>query len=535
VRFAATVGALLLLSASAAAQPQMPDPRQMSGMARPQQGDPAGQLTVRVVQGKMTVDQFGNSNTKFPPAHPVHLIAVGADGSVAKTTLLLDDNGRAVFKGLATDGTYAYYAATLLPRGEVQDRVLTTEPVGMPPQVGMRLMLAGLDPTSTEPAVDDSADPRIPKRPPGEVLVEIRGAARNINEVRLVEVGSGNATKVEPQTLQDAKVARFLNVPGGNDRVYVAQVVHEGRVYRSLPVQLNSTDGAVASIFVYPTLLMQFHSGAEIDDDKLWFQIQFTLANGTGAPLDPGDDGILIPLPRGFLGASVDEASGMRVKVLKGQGFVWNGPFPPGQRTFVGQFALPADGGRAELVMDMPFGLIDSQVSLRSNAGVVNALKRCLERGQSQEVCTAIEGGKVVETSQAGPMRFSTLEGGITFLVIPRINVAMGQQLRITFSGLPMPPSWWRPARLVAGIAVLLFLLLGATGAVLHVRHTSAARDVKLDELMLQRHKLFDQLVKLETRHRDGKLPDGAFQQQRADLKSKLIKIANQVRARKAA
>ncbi len=529
MRLAITVGALLLLTANAAAQqPQMPDPRQMSGMVRSQEGDPAGQLTVRIIQGRISVDQFGNSNNAFPPDHAVHLIAVGADGSVAKTTLQVDANGRAVFKGLATDGTYAYYAATLLPRGDVQDRVVTTEPISMPPQVGMRVMLAGLDPSSTEPAVDDLADPRVPKRPPGEVLVEVRGTARNINEVRLIEVGSGNATRIEPQTLEDAKVARFVNVPGGNDKVYVAQVVHQGSVYRSMPLQLNSTDGTFASIFVYPTLLMQFHSGAEIDDDKLWFQIQFTLANGTGAPLDPGDDGISIPLPRGFIGASVDEQSSARIKVVNGQGFVWRGPFPLGQRSFVGQFAIPADDGVAELVMDMPFGAIDSQVSLRSNAGVKRALEKCLSDGMTMQVCSAIEGGKVVQTGQAGPLRFSTLEGGVTFLVIPRINVPMGDQLRITFSGLPMPPGWWRPAGIVAGIGVLLFLLLGTAGAFVHVRR-AASRDGRIDELMLQRHTLFDRLVKLEKSHRDGKIPDDKFHKQRADLKSKLVKIAGEV------
>ena len=532
MRALVAVAACCALAAPALAQPQMPDPRQMSGIARPQQGDAAGTLTVRVLQGRMEVDAFGNAQTKFPPGQVVHLIAVGSDGTVALDSKPVDAGGRAVFTGLATDGTRAYYAATLLARGEVDDRLVTSEPIAMPPQVGMRVMLAGLDPASTDPPVDDLGDPRVPARPEGEVIVEVRGALAQVSDVRLVDIATRQAMTSGAQARAEAKVARFTGVPGGNDKVFVAEVIADGHVYRSKPIQLGRGVGAFAAVFVYPKLLMQFHSGAEVDDDKLWFQVQFTLANGTGAPYLPDGDGIMIPLPRGFVGASVGEQDQMRIKVISGEGFLWRGAFPPGQRAFVAQFAIPIDGGVAELDMPMPYGALESQISLRTNVGVMERLRRCVARGQDRKVCDAVESGRVVETEQSGPMRFAELDGGTTFLVVPIPRVSPGDRLRVKFVGLPSPPGWYFPASVLAGVAVVLFAMLAAVGMFMRRRQLAAASEsARIDHLTIESDKLFDRLVKLEHTRAVGKVPDAAYDKQRAELKSKLVDLQRQIRS----
>ncbi|RMH43874.1 MAG: hypothetical protein D6689_03875 [Deltaproteobacteria bacterium] len=525
----AAIGAVAATAGTARAQPQMPNPRVMSGMARPEPNDPPGRLTARVVQGGFAVDQFGNSQSKFPPGHIVHLVAVGADGKVSLQSLPVDENGRAVFQGLATDGSRAYFLTTLLPRGDIDDHVGTREPIGMPPKVGMRVLLAGPEPDASDPPVDDLSPEGLPPVPAGQVVVEVRGMVDAAHSVRLVDLTTGGAVTAALEPLQDAKVARFTGVAGGNDKVYIAEVVAGGRVYRSQPIQVGRGRGGFGSVFVYPSLLMQMHAGAEVDDDRLWFQVQFVLANGTGAPYLPGDEGIVIPLPRGFVAASVDEQNQMRVKVDKQRGLVWRGAFPPGQRAFVAQFAIPIEDGRADFVLPLPFGAIDSQISLRANAGVVKRLERCRKRGQDPRVCDGIEAGKLVESDQIGPARFSTLaDSGTTFLVMPGINVRAGGTLRIAFKGLPQPPRMWRYAGAAAAAIATIFIALGIATAMRSAG--DRARDTRRDELVIERDDLLRKLVALEKDHLAGRVADDRYDQRRSALKRRLSEVVAELR-----
>ena len=121
------VACLLVPLASAQEAPSMgggmPDPRQMSGKPRPDQAVPAGTITVRVIRGDMGL--------LASPGTPVHLVATGADGKTTVRTEPVNAQGRAEFKGLATDGSVVYYALTLLDG----DR-LFSEQVVLPPKIG---------------------------------------------------------------------------------------------------------------------------------------------------------------------------------------------------------------------------------------------------------------------------------------------------------------------------------------------------------------------------------------------------------------
>jgi hypothetical protein len=133
----------------------MKNPRQISGQARPEQGDPPRQLTVRLVQGPMRRrEDIGDIVSDFPKDAVVHLVAVDKKGVPSIQSQTVDAGGRAVFDGLVADGSVSYYALALLPREGAVDRV-ESRPLMMPPEVGMRMILAGHGITSGKAPADD--------------------------------------------------------------------------------------------------------------------------------------------------------------------------------------------------------------------------------------------------------------------------------------------------------------------------------------------------------------------------------------------
>ena len=94
----------------------MRDPRQLSGVARGEQNDPAGQLTVRAVQGALQRSEFGDIRGQFPRGAPIHLVGIGVGGKLTHAVTKLDDGGRVVFPGLATNFSQSYFVLALFPR-----------------------------------------------------------------------------------------------------------------------------------------------------------------------------------------------------------------------------------------------------------------------------------------------------------------------------------------------------------------------------------------------------------------------------------
>jgi hypothetical protein len=333
-----------------------------------------------------------------------------------------------------------------------------------------------------------------------------------VSEIRVRQVGNpaiGGAAA--PEALDQGLVARVVDLPTGGDGVFIAETEVDGRVYRSEPVQLTADRGAFASIFVYPRLLLSFHAGAELDDDKLWFQIQFTIGNGTGAPFDPGPDGLVIPLPEGFIGASVREQDATRIKVDKDVGFVWRSAFPPGQRSFVGSFAVPVDDGRADISMPMPYGAIDSQISFLALSGMQ------------------------VRSRQGNPPRLRELDGGAKFNVLSGLAIQAGDRLEVSVEGLPQPPAWQAVAEAAVGIFVLAMIALGVVGVFAGRWRGggAASADVAdLQGLVLRRERLYERLVRLEKQHRGGRVPDDRFARERAALTDELAQVIGEIRGR---
>jgi len=172
--------------------PGMPQPRQISGHGRPESADPAGLLTIR-----LTYDDF--TDTKPPADHPVLLVGYKADETVQVLRTKTDAAGRAEFRGLDVSGSTAYFAMTLMPRGDATDR-LVSQPIQMLPGVGTRLVLSAAKRTSTEASVDDYSklEAQVPNVPPGRVTVAVLTDRHDEGgTVELVDAGSGKVLATE--------------------------------------------------------------------------------------------------------------------------------------------------------------------------------------------------------------------------------------------------------------------------------------------------------------------------------------------------
>src|SRR5262250_557241 len=121
---AATLILCFLFGAAAAAQFQMPDPKQMSGIPRPVTDLPDRAVSVRLIRGSLS-----NNITNFP-------VELHVGGKVL--TVKTDESGRAEFKDLPAGETLK---ATAVVDGEH----LESEEFPAPSQGGIRLMLVATD------------------------------------------------------------------------------------------------------------------------------------------------------------------------------------------------------------------------------------------------------------------------------------------------------------------------------------------------------------------------------------------------------
>ena len=127
---------LVSLAASAAARqagPQMPDPRQMSGVPLPTGDLPVGTITVRVIRGSL-------SNPL--PGQRVEIIG---DAQASATT---NESGRAEFPNLRP-------GATIRATAVVDGEKLESQQIQMPSAGGIRVMLVATDPDAEKRAEQD--------------------------------------------------------------------------------------------------------------------------------------------------------------------------------------------------------------------------------------------------------------------------------------------------------------------------------------------------------------------------------------------
>ncbi len=313
---------------------------------------------------------------------------------------------------------------------------------------------------------------------------------------------------------QDARQARFTGVAHGANNIYIAKVLSNGRSFYSLPFQLTKERGASVGIYMYPELLFSLRGAGQLDDQKLWFNQRFTIANPGIMPFRASARGLIIPLPKGFVGASVADEMTSRVGVESGEGFLWRGAVPPGQRDFIASYALPVREGAMSFDMDLPYGI-------RSGRLVV-------EDHKDMELRTP-PGAKVEPLVQPN---------GSKFLVMPDINIEPKQRLVFGLTGLPQESAWQSYFRYIAG-AVALLLIFWAIFAIFFGPKGTEKQDPVLDKLEANREQLMNQLVKLETEHRhkrgrENSDAERSYKQRRDKLNTKLTAIYREIDEHKA-
>jgi hypothetical protein len=547
----------------------MPNPRQMSGEARPEQAD--APLTVR-----LTYDDFKDAP---PVAVPVALVGYAADGSVSWHVEKSDPEGRVKFTGLDRTGATAYFAMTLLPRNGATDR-LTSTPVMLDPRSGARMILSADKRTSTAPAVDDLAkierqegapeagkirvalegapdpngavsliDPEHeitiargkpttappdpsdvqaqanydakPDLPAGTLRVKVHGGSQSDEplmgvKIRLVQGAAPDQTLVEGITNASGTAELQATAPepvvaviiingkelsskaldlsknGGElevtarwpsqgkpevvfdlvprpGQVVYAETSMMGQTYRSLPFQPVPERGSRVTLFIFPRILFSFSLTSRVDDEYLGVNGRFTVSNNSWMPYTGGPDGLLIPLPKGFVGGLVADKDQGDVAVAPGEGFRIVRPIAPGQRAFHGAFSLPVERGEVTWNLDLPFGAFDSGMEIQQVPGMT------------------------VQTPPGVNGQVMTVPQG-TYYVLPQISILPKQAMVMTIRGLPAIPGWrlWLPR--IIGLLVVAVMI---TGLVLALRRkgsdagATAAREAR-------RQQLLDELVELE-------------------------------------
>ncbi len=504
--------------------PMMQDPRQMSGIARGEQTDPPGRLTVRAVQGAMKRTEFGDIKAVFPPDAKIHLVTINTEGKVTLTSRAVDRGGRAVFDRLVANASHSYIALALLGRQGAEDRLISRL-VTMPPKVGMRMILAGEAVDSQKPPIDDLVNtdqqqPAPTAPPPGTVVIRLSGDTRNVQEVELYQAGAdapmakAKVEVVSNNQGQKELQAGFASIPGGPDAVYYARAAGQPRPFLTLPFQLTAAQGASVSLIIAPPVLFGFHGIGMLDDEQLYFQAQILLFNPSLVPYQPGPQGLRIPLPKGYTGASINEEMGeggaVPVKVDEDRGLVWRGPLPPGERSFVASFGLPTDDGKATFEMPMPHGLF---------------------RGWRNQMVFEQIPGMRIQTPAGATQRTAMGNDNRPHTVIENLQLDTGTSLKLLISGLPVHPAWKRWLRNGVGLIVLGLLGWGVWGVATRSRR-GGGRQSTLEE---EREELLEEVVRLEADLRRQRVTEQVYQQRRGELLRQLEGVYADLAAEKQA
>lgn len=489
--------ALAVIAAAAApAAAQMPDPRQMSGIPRPDQKIDGGTITVKLTAGEL--GRFA------PEGTPVHLVVFDASG-IRKITRPVDDEGRAYFENLARGARAAYYAFASWNG----DR-LVSQSIELPPEVGVALMLTGrkVDPATGQPVgdpIDDGHDGDLPRAPAGAVDVYVGGEIAPGATIAVHRVGADGTAQVAEGRLEkqgDRLLARITGLEPGSEHVYIAELERGGQKWRTRPFMMAEGAGASTWIIAAKPMLFGMQGGAQLDDEKMWFQISFAIANVTGSPIFFGKEGLLIPLPDGFTGGSVGEEDAMRAEIVPDEGVRWKGMIPPGQHELVVQFALPVDDGHMTFALDTPHGFDQGQLALDKGPGV--------------------------EVSGV-TARARELDGGQSFWVLSDLTAPPGGKIRFEVSGLPRRPMYMKVGSWLVGVIVLgligwaLAIAIRGSGAA--SRAAAGADAVRRRELAVQRDRLYEELVALERRRAAGNIDDDEYQRERKNLVARLVVV----------
>jgi hypothetical protein len=215
---------IVLLLSSAAASAQMPDPKQMSGIPRPDGELPAGTITVRLIRGGFTNPL---------PGQTVELTGTGTAAKTAKS----DASGRAQFDGV-TPGTRVKASAT------IDGERLESQEFDVPSAGGVRLMLVATAGARGTP--EDRARAASPAVPGTVVLGQesrlvVEAGDDGLNVYNILQIVNSAPTPVQPPAplvFELPKEAAGAGLLEGSAKNAVAE---KGRITVNGPFQPGNT------------------------------------------------------------------------------------------------------------------------------------------------------------------------------------------------------------------------------------------------------------------------------------------------------
>lgn len=493
MRSAVVLAALLCLPALARAQ--MPDLRTMNGKPLTVTDLAPGTVTVRIA--------------RQAPSNPVADVEVTATVGAETKTAKTGADGRATFDGLPP-------GASFQAKVTVDGEALESASFAIPPQGGTRLMLiAGLGAAAPEDpfqmgAVTGSVAPA-DGLPAGALEIAIADAAgspvRNV-EVKLGQVGPGEgAVNVHKATSDEQGVARFTALPTGDQVAYAAVILHEQMRLGTDAFRLGADKGARGQIRALGRT--SDPSGLRIDprskiivvsrEEALEVMQNLVFMNTGDKLFDPGEKGLLIPLPDGHV-SGTELQGGAPLDPRPGEGMLLKAPVAPNSAAmFATQvrfgYILKSEGeSEVEVRQPMPFGMESPFLIVPDSAGLTveaAGLKSLPEEKDEQ--------GKVV--------RLYTLP-----------QIAPGGTLAIRFRGLAQRD---RSGQTVTAVLFLGLVLAGAVAA-RRPRDATKGKVSDVEKLVERREKLFAELVDVERARRDAGAPDPRLDERRRELVAKL-------------
>jgi hypothetical protein len=465
---------IVLASSMALAQPMMVDPSKMSGIPRPDPKVPPKTVTVRLIRGELSNRMVG--------------MDVGlTDGKSPAVIQKTDAEGRATFSNLKGPGPYMAKATDGVEE-------LTSQPIELPGDMGVRVMLV-FQPQGG--VADGTARPD--KQLPGGTLV-VKAVGESGTPEKGLEVLLGMARQGEESVREtrsktnDDGEAKFTGLDSKPTSGYLIEVVKGAGKFASKPFTMQENMGLRVTVDVRPVSqdVSKLHIGNgshfiyEITDDVVQVVEVIRLANEGTSAIDPGPNGLHLPLPDHALSAQAGPRNPPGLTVA-GHEAVLKGTIQPGDTELQVMFALAYDGSDLDFTQRTPIAF--------ENVAMVSE---------------KIEGMTIEGNSLAAEER--ELQGR-KLMLYRGPGTKAGESIELHFRGLPHSDATWRYVAVVVALGILIGFFAFASRGV--------APRVNREKLEQQREHLLGELAAVDKSAGD----EAKRERKRQELTARLVRV----------
>jgi hypothetical protein len=323
----------------------------------------------------------------------------------------------------------------------------------------------------------------------GESGMPVSGAAVVLGHAR---AGEADVRELSAHTNEQGE-ARFTNLDTTPTSGYLLKATKEGASFVGKPFRLSANMGAQITLTMHllstDLSALRIGSGSHlvlgITDDAVQVAEVWRLSNSATSAIDPGPQGLVLPLPDRALSPQAGPSAPPSLTVAGTQA-VWHGPIQPGDTELQVVFVIPFAGDSLTITQRTPLPLDELAVVTDRIDGLVVA------GDQLQAEDRELQGRKLV--LYRGP------------------GVAAGGEWRLQLRGLPhADPTWRLVASSLSALILIGFAVLAVRGG------GGAARS----QLAMRRAQLLQELAALDV---DGGTA-AAHAQRRARLTAQLVAV----------